>query len=129
MSASRTTRPASKLRQRAYRFGLLAEWLCAALLLGKGYRILHWRYRNRGGEVDIIARRGKVLVFAEVKARREVAASLSAAGEEKWRTLSRAAEIYLQNHPMHDGILRFDFLYVTPWLVPRHLPDIWRYNP
>ncbi|HBC53983.1 MAG TPA: YraN family protein, partial [Alphaproteobacteria bacterium] len=48
-------------RQRAYRRGLDAEWLCVLSLRARGYRILARRYRCVAGEIDIVARRGKVI--------------------------------------------------------------------
>jgi putative endonuclease len=56
-------------RVAAFRVGLSAESRAAAYLIAKGFRILARRFRSPVGEVDIVARRGRLLVFAEVKAR------------------------------------------------------------
>ena len=56
-------------RLKAYRRGHRGEWLAAAALLLKGYRIVARRYRTRLGEVDLIARRGRLVLFVEVKVR------------------------------------------------------------
>ena len=56
-------------RRRAERRGRRGEWLAAAALLLKGYAILERRYTSPMGEIDLIARRGRTLVFIEVKAR------------------------------------------------------------
>ena len=48
----------SASRQKAYRRGHRGEWLAAAALMLKGYRILARRHRTRFGEIDLIARRG-----------------------------------------------------------------------
>ena len=61
--------PPSPERQIAFRFGLSAETRAAALLLAKGYRIAARRFRCPAGEIDIVARRGTLLIFVEVKAR------------------------------------------------------------
>ncbi|MBT5193385.1 MAG: hypothetical protein HOM07_13635, partial [Rhodospirillaceae bacterium] len=53
--------PANKPRQRAYRSGRGAEVMAAALLRLKGYRILARDYRAGVGELDIVARRGRLL--------------------------------------------------------------------
>jgi hypothetical protein len=50
---------------------IVSEYLAAAILMLKGYRIVALRYRTRLGEIDIIARKGDLAVFVEVKARRE----------------------------------------------------------
>src|ERR1700677_4622471 len=58
-------------RQRvaAFRLGLSAESRAAMLLMAKGYRIAARRFKTPFGEIDIVARRRKALVFVEVKAR------------------------------------------------------------
>lgn len=50
--------------------GSWGEEKAAAYLRRKGYRILEMNYSARGGEIDIIARRGRYLVFVEVKLRK-----------------------------------------------------------
>ena len=60
-----------------FALGLSAESRAAAFLIAKGFRIVARRFRSPVGEVDIVARRGKLLVFVEVKAR----SSLDAAAE------------------------------------------------
>ena len=61
-------------RRAGYARGLVAEGIAAWLLRLKGYRVLATRYRTPLGEIDIVARRGKVLAFVEVKARPTVEA-------------------------------------------------------
>src|SRR3546814_3908868 len=68
--------------------GRRAETLCAFWLRIRGWRILARRVRTRMGEVDLIARRGKMVAFIEVKARTS-AADLDFAIDE--RRLSRVA--------------------------------------
>ena len=62
---------ASAERIGRYRRGRLSEWLAAAALLAKGYRILGRRVRTPYGEIDLIALRGRRLAFVEVKRRHE----------------------------------------------------------
>ncbi len=50
----------------------MAETRCALGLRLRGYRVLARRYKVPVGEVDIVARRGRTLVFVEVKARATV---------------------------------------------------------
>ena len=59
-------------RQVAFRTGISAESRAAAFLIAKGFRILARRYRTPVGEIDIVARRRKLLVFVEVKARERI---------------------------------------------------------
>src|SRR6266566_1510804 len=59
----------SPQRRAAFRRGLSAETRAAVLLVVKGYRILARRWQSPVGEIDIVARRRRVLIFVEVKAR------------------------------------------------------------
>lgn len=114
-------------RQRAWRFGRMAEMVCAASLRLKGYRILASRYRNPFGEIDLIARRGKVVCFIEVKARGNLADAAEAVGLRQRRRVARAAESYLASRAdLATSDVRFDVMLVCPWDLPRHLPDAWR---
>ena len=56
-------------RRKSLRRGHVSEYLAALSLILRGYRILAMRYRVRAGEIDIIARKGDVVSFIEVKAR------------------------------------------------------------
>ena len=60
--------PLKTRRRKAERRGHVSEWIAAAYLFLKGYRILARRYRTKLGEIDIIARKGDLAVFIEVKA-------------------------------------------------------------
>jgi putative endonuclease len=53
----------------AFRAGISAESRAAVFLMAKGFRIVARRWKSPAGEIDLIARRGRLLVFAEVKAR------------------------------------------------------------
>ncbi|NKF34370.1 YraN family protein, partial [Pseudomonas sp. BGM005] len=57
------------IRRKALRRGLVSEYVAAVFLMLKGYRILALRHRTRLGEIDIVARKGDLAVFVEVKAR------------------------------------------------------------
>lgn len=108
-------------RRAALAFGRRAEWLAALVLMAKGYRILARGYRVNGGEIDIIARRGRTIAFVEVKARPEIEAAMAAITPAKRARLSRAASVWLSANPWaSDHILRADAVYLAPWRAPRH---------
>ena len=69
-------------RRAGHARGLVAESIAGWLLRLKGYRVLATRYRTPLGEIDIVARRGKVLAFVEVKARPSLEAGLEAIAAE-----------------------------------------------
>ncbi len=56
-------------RRRRYRRGWVSEHLAAVFLMAKGYRVLARRQKTPAGEIDLIAVRGRRLVFVEVKQR------------------------------------------------------------
>jgi putative endonuclease len=115
----------------ARRAGKLAEEAAVWLLRLKGYAILERGYaagRGSGaGEVDIIARRGRGLVFAEVKSRPSRGEAAHAIQPRQRARIERGAEAWLQAHPSLAGLdIRFDALFVSPLRPPQHLEDAWR---
>ena len=114
-------------RQERERAGRLAETAAAWLLRLRGFRILARRYVTPVGEIDLVARRGELLVFVEVKRRLRADDALSALLPAQQTRIARAAGAFLQRQPRLAGCaLRFDLIAVTPWRLPRHLPDVWR---
>ena len=120
-------RAASRRRQRAQRRGRAAEWLCLWHLRLRGWRIVARGWRCPSGEIDILARRGKVLAVVEVKLRGEVGAAPSALAPRQRRRIARAAEAFLLSRPDLAGLdLRFDVMLVAPLRMPRHWAGAWR---
>jgi putative endonuclease len=121
-----TSRPASPLRRRAWRRGRVAETLCVWHLRLRGYRILARGYRVPVGEIDIVARRGRVVAAIEVKARDSVAAAREAIAPRQRRRVARAFEQFLAAHPQHGGLtLRFDVMLVAKGRLPHHVSNAW----
>jgi len=121
-------RSGTQARQRAYRRGVVSEWVAMAWICCKGYRILSWRYRSPWGEIDCIAQRGSRIAFVEVKARalEEDALTSIAAGQ---RRIAQAAESFLAQRglaklPAVD--IGFDAIIIRPWRLPKHIPNAWR---
>ena len=110
-------------RQVAFRTGISAESRAAALLIAKGFRILARRWKSPDGEIDIVARRRRLLVFVEVKARERLDdAAWSVTARQRARIVA-AAEAWLAAHPdpsVED--IRFDAVLVAPGRPPRHIP-------
>ena len=77
----------------------------------RGYRILGENVWSGGYELDLIARRGRILVFCEVKAKSgtRYGDPLEMVTPEKVRRLRRAAATWLAAHPEHGHcVIRFD---------------------
>jgi len=109
-------------RQVAFRLGLSAESRAAAFLIAKGYRIVARRWKSPVGEIDIVARRRKTLIFVEVKARERLDDAAEAVIARQQRRIVAAAEAWLATHP--DDInsdMRFDVVLVAPKSIPRHI--------
>ena len=114
-------------RRRAYRFGLQAETAASLCLVLKGYRVLARRYRTPAGEIDLIVKRGNLVAFVEVKARRSVADAAEALTPRAEQRIATAADLWLARHPAANGLMmRFDLVLVTPWRLPVHMPDAFR---
>lgn len=119
--------PAKPAKQKAWRFGQFAETLAIWHLRFKGYRILSRQFRCRAGEIDIIARRGSLLVFVEVKAHRDAATAAEALTPRQTSRIIRAAEAFVQAHHSLAGLdQRFDAILISPRRWPMHLVDAWR---
>jgi len=122
----RTARPTPE-RQKAERRGRLAELLCRWHLRLRGWRIVARHWRCPSGEIDILARRGRVLAIIEVKARRDFAIAAESVLPRQRRRIARAASAFLTMRPdLAMLTLRFDVMLVAPPRPPRHLPGAWR---
>jgi len=95
-------------------FGKIGEDLACEELERRGYEILARRYRRRGGEIDIIARDGRTLVFVEVKSRdgRAFGDGGEAVTLRKQRTIAALALDYMARHGAHECPCRFDVVSV-----------------
>ena len=109
-------------RQKARAFGLRAETLAALWLRLKFYQILARNFAARGGEIDLIARRGDVIVFVEVKARPTLDQAFLAIDAAKAARISRIAAFSLSANRWAVGrIFRGDAIYIAPGCLPRHV--------
>ena len=94
-------------------FGRRSEILGIDYLRSLGFRIVTSGYRTKGGEVDIIAWEGAVLVFIEVKARQNADPPEDSVGFKKQRRVISAANAYIARHRLHDAVCRFDILAIS----------------
>ncbi|MDO4322425.1 MAG: YraN family protein [Lachnospiraceae bacterium] len=95
--------------------GAAYERKAAEYLQKNGYQILERNYRCRAGEIDLVARQGEYLVFAEVKYRRGPGrgSGLEAVDWRKQRRILRAASWYIREkrispeHPCRFDVVSF----------------------
>lgn len=117
-------------RQAAFRLGLSAEMRAAAWLMAKGFRIAARRYRSPAGEIDIVARRGNLLLFVEVKARERIDDAAYSVTERQKRRIAASAAAWLAQHPDDAARdIRFDAMLVAPKRWPRHIPAAFEEPP
>jgi putative endonuclease len=96
--------------------GVVGEEIAEKFLRRKGYKILARNYRIKGGEIDIVAKDGKTMVFVEVKTRRGEGFGLpqESVTRDKMRRIAKAAKLYLLSTGLGEGVLcRFDVVAVN----------------
>jgi putative endonuclease len=104
------------------RTGARAERRARLYYLLRGYRVLERNSRPGRVEVDLVLRRGRCVVFCEVKAKlgERYGTPGEMVGPEKQRRLRRAAEAWLAAHPeAAEWDVRFDVVAVGPRGVRR----------
>ncbi|MFI0842784.1 YraN family protein [Mesorhizobium sp. IMUNJ 23232] len=115
----------ARFRLKAYRRGHRGEWLAALALLVKGFRIVARRYRTPLGEIDLIARRGNLVLIVEVKARKTLMQAMEAISYPSERRIEGAADLWLTRQRDHARLsMRFDLVAVLPWRWPVHVENI-----
>jgi putative endonuclease len=112
-------------REAAEKRGRGAETLACWWLRVHGWRILARRARVPGGEVDIIARRGRTVAFVEVKARATAEAAELSLDAWRLRRVLVAAERLAPRYVKPGDDLRIDAMFLVPGRFPRHLPNVW----
>jgi putative endonuclease len=98
------------------------ERAAARYLRRRGLRIITRGYHTPWGEIDLVARDGEVLVFAEVKTRRR-GTPAEAVTPEKQRRLTVAALHFLRRHKLLEQRSRFDVVAIV-WADDSQPPRI-----
>jgi len=112
-------------KQAAEKRGRQAERLAAWWLRLKGWQILARRARTPAGEVDLVARRGGMIAFVEVKARATAADLDLAIDERRLSRVAAAAEILFHDLAKPGDDMRIDVMLLAPGRPPRHLANVW----
>jgi len=114
-----------------HRLGYEAEAMAAAAMRVQGYQVLEQRFRYGHHDVDLVARRGRVVVFVEVKSRGSDAFGTpsEAVTARKQAAVVRAASVWLSRHATAWDAVRFDVITVRDgrmeWLQDAFRPG-WR---
>ncbi len=104
--------------------GRRAETIALWWLRLHGWRILARRVKTRAGEIDLIARRGRMLAFVEVKARATAFDLTMAIDEQRLTRVAAAANWLAHRYARPGDSIRIDVILVGRGL-PHHLINVW----
>jgi putative endonuclease len=108
-------------KKQTYKFGILAEKVTMLFLRLKGYQILEWRYKTKLGEIDIIAKKSRVIIMLEVKARKSKVSTEELLSIKQVERLKRAAEFFITKNPEFQNYdVRLDFVEVGRFFLIKH---------
>ncbi len=117
---------ALRKKKAAEQRGRRAEFIASAMLILKGYAILARRFKTPNGEIDLIAKRGRLIALVEVKARNTHQEAIEAVHYHARRRIERAGHLFLaKNTRWANCAIRYDIISVVN-NRPRHLKDAWR---
>lgn len=116
-------------RKKNYNFGILAEYLAIIYLALCFYKIISRRHKKNVGEIDIIASKGKNIIFIEVKARKDKSNIYDSLSKRQQNRITQAASLFIaKNSKYHKKNIRFDLILVTPSFFIKHIKNAWMLN-
>ena len=113
-------------RRLAERSGREGERRAALWLRAKGWRILADRVKTPRGEIDLIARRGSLVAFVEVKYRRNKVDLDHAIDEYRLARVAAAVECIAHDYAGEGDDIRIDVILLAPGSLPRHIGNAWQ---
>ena len=112
-------------RKAAEATGRRGERLAGWWLRLKGWSILDRRVRTPAGEVDLVARKGNLIAFVEVKTRATAAELDFAIDERRLARVAAAAEYLMPRYAGAGDDIRVDVILLAPGTRPRHIENAW----
>ena len=110
----------------AERRGRKGEGWAAWWMRLQGWRIVARRVKSPRGEIDLGARRGRIVAFVEVKWRATDAELALAIDEYRLRRVAAAAEAVAHRFARAGDTIRIDVLLLAPGRWPRHIVNAWQ---
>ncbi|AQX31083.1 putative endonuclease [Bartonella schoenbuchensis R1] len=88
----------------------------------KGFHIAEMRFKTKCGEIDLIARRGNLVLIVEVKARSTLTEAMTAVCQVNEKRIISAANVWLARQKDYPLLcVRFDLIAILPWRWPHHI--------
>ena len=112
-------------RRAAGASGRRGERIAGWWLRLKGWRILDRRVRTPAGEVDLVARRGGLIAFVEVKTRATGGELDLAIDQRRLARVAAAAEYLMPRYAGPGDDIRVDVMLIAPGVRPRHIENAW----
>ena len=113
-------------RQLAEKSGREGETRAALWLRAKGWSILGTRVKTPRGEIDIVAKRGGLVAFVEVKWRKRKADLDTAIDERRLARVAAAVECVAHEYAPNGEDIRVDVILLAPGALPRHIVNAWQ---
>tara|TARA_A100000171_G_C2117254_1_gene138590 strand:+ start:1006 stop:1431 length:426 start_codon:yes stop_codon:yes gene_type:complete len=111
--------------RQSFHRGLWAERLIEIFMRCKGYKCLARRYHTPYGEIDLVMRKGKILVAVEVKTRQSHIAALESLTHYQKKRISKALEVFYARHAdAKNCTMRFDFAFQVGFKIG-HIKGAW----
>ena len=105
-----------------YKQGHFLERVACLWLMLKGYSPLKINFNphvSGAGEIDLIMKKGKTIIFVEVKKRPSLALAAEAVNLTQQQRIICGAEVFFKRYPFYQS---YDRRYDILWFIPSHLP-------
>ena len=113
-------------KTKANQDGKSGEFLALFFLRLKGYRCLAQNYKTPVGEIDLVMRKGKTLIFVEVKTRPSLNEALEALRQAQQKRILKTALWFMKEFKAYTNYdMRFDFIGIAPSSWPKHIQNAW----
>ena len=117
-------------RRQAQKQGIIAETIALWYLRLRGFHLLARNWQAYCGEIDLILRRGNLIIFVEVKSRRNVLAASEAITTRQRLRISKAARVFIQKnienkYSTTNFTYRFDAILIIAWHMPIYIINAW----
>jgi putative endonuclease len=114
------------MNSNSYEIGINAENLVSDYMATLGYITLNRRYKTPYGEIDLIVKKDKMIIFVEVKARKDQFFDASYITKKQINRNNNAARFFLASYKyLEEFEVRFDLVVVVEGVIDLHLENAW----